>query len=247
MKKDEPTITLPQTGMSLDTIAAQIRARLGVGNTWRVLGSVESDGKQYKLIVSLDNGKEYRELVTPKSQNIDDLFSVAAQGIFEVVDPYVFAASFSHKDPKKSMELARRIILTSPKGDINVFWAHVLMSSIQLKLHNPRAAEKEARAAIAIDPRSAGPHNNLGLALKKIQGKVDAAIDEYDKAIAFDPRYERAHINLGLALKDQGKVDAAIKEYNKAIAIDPRKRGRPQHSRQCARRSGQGRRGDRRI
>jgi hypothetical protein len=45
-QKDEPTIDLPQTGMSLDTIAAEIRERFGLGDWWKVSSSIESvDGK----------------------------------------------------------------------------------------------------------------------------------------------------------------------------------------------------------
>src|SRR5262249_49967828 len=52
------------------------------------------------------------------------------------------------------------------------------------------------RKAIALDPKYAQAHNNLGIAL---QGKdqVEEAIASFRKAIALDPKYAIAHNNLG--------------------------------------------------
>ena len=85
-QKDEPTITVPETGLSLDTIAAEIRSRFRIGNSWRVSGSIESDGTLYNLNISIDNEREFRKLSIPENIDVAALCSSAAISIFEVVD-----------------------------------------------------------------------------------------------------------------------------------------------------------------
>ena len=53
------------------------------------------------------------------------------------------------------------------------------------------------------------------------QGKLDEAIEAYNKAISLKPDYAYAYYNLGNVLKDQGKLDEAIEAYNKAISLKP--------------------------
>ena len=53
------------------------------------------------------------------------------------------------------------------------------------------------------------------------QGKLEEAIEAYNKAIALKPDYAVAYYNVGNALKDQGKLEEAIEAYNKAIALKP--------------------------
>ena len=55
----------------------------------------------------------------------------------------------------------------------------------------------------------------------KEQGKLDEAIEAYNKAIAFKPDYADCLLQLGLALKEQGNLEEAIKAYNKALSIKP--------------------------
>ena len=60
----------------------------------------------------------------------------------------------------------------------------------------------------------------MGVALKD-QGKLEEAIEAYNKALAIKPDYAEAYNNMGIALKDQGKLEEAIEAYNKALAIKP--------------------------
>ncbi|MDC3129214.1 tetratricopeptide repeat protein [Paracoccaceae bacterium] len=56
---------------------------------------------------------------------------------------------------------------------------------------------------------------NLGL------GKIEEAIESFNKALYIKPDYVEAHNNLGNALQDQGKLEEAIEAYSKAISIKP--------------------------
>jgi tetratricopeptide (TPR) repeat protein len=62
--------------------------------------------------------------------------------------------------------------------------------------------------------------NILGASIAQI-GKLDEAIEAYNKSIVLKPDYAEAYSNMGNALKDQGKLEEAIKAYNKSIAIKP--------------------------
>ena len=53
------------------------------------------------------------------------------------------------------------------------------------------------------------------------QGKLEEAIEAYNKALAIKPDYAEAYYNMGIALQDQGKLEEAIEAYNKALAIKP--------------------------
>ena len=62
--------------------------------------------------------------------------------------------------------------------------------------------------------------NNSPNALKE-QGKLEEAIEAYNKALAIKPDYAEAYNNMGITLKEQGKLEEAIEAYNKALAIKP--------------------------
>jgi tetratricopeptide (TPR) repeat protein len=55
----------------------------------------------------------------------------------------------------------------------------------------------------------------------KTNGKLEEAIEAYNKALAIKPDYAEAYYNLGITLKDQGKLEEAIEAYNKTLAIKP--------------------------
>jgi tetratricopeptide (TPR) repeat protein len=61
---------------------------------------------------------------------------------------------------------------------------------------------------------------NKGVALYDL-GKINEAVQAYNRAIQLDPRYVAAWNNKGNALSDQGKYGEAIQAYDKAIEIDP--------------------------
>ncbi|MDC0122641.1 tetratricopeptide repeat protein [Planktomarina sp.] len=61
-------------------------------------------------------------------------------------------------------------------------------------------------------------HNNMGVTLQD-QGKLEEAIEAYNKALTIKPEYAEAYSNMGITLKDQGKLEEAIEAYNKALTI----------------------------
>ena len=59
------------------------------------------------------------------------------------------------------------------------------------------------------------PTTTWALLLKE-QGKLEEAIEAYNKALSIKPDYADAYYNMGNALKEQSKLEEAIEAYNKA-------------------------------
>ena len=75
--------------------------------------------------------------------------------------------------------------------------------------------------AIAIDPKVARYHMNLGVAFEQL-GRLDDAIASYDRAIELDPKEAPLHLNLGNALQKKGELDDAIGCYRESVELDPK-------------------------
>ncbi|MDX1931560.1 MAG: tetratricopeptide repeat protein [Capsulimonadales bacterium] len=90
-------------------------------------------------------------------------------------------------------------------------------------------AEKEARAALRISPKETDAHYWLGRALQ-LQGKNDAAIEQYEIVYRRDPEFERTAYYLGgLYLRSRDKAKRALGErrmaaYRRLIARNERYR-----------------------
>jgi len=81
-------------------------------------------------------------------------------------------------------------------------------------------AETLWRTTLARNPNSYLAHNNLGNILFR-NGRMDEAMEHYQKALAIHPQYDLAHNNLGLVLFRKGRVDEAVEHYQKAVEIQP--------------------------
>ena len=73
--------------------------------------------------------------------------------------------------------------------------------------------------AVALDPRHAAAHVNLGRLLQDA-GRPAEAADHYRAALAAQPAHPTAAFNLGTALEDLGRRAEAIEAYRKALEAD---------------------------
>ena len=80
-------------------------------------------------------------------------------------------------------------------------------------------AEK-AKSLIEEYPNSFIIWNVIGVTAYET-GKLEDAINAYEKAIHINPNYAYAYNNLGLVLKDQGKLNKAILAIKKAKSLNP--------------------------
>ena len=81
-------------------------------------------------------------------------------------------------------------------------------------------AIEQYRHGIAVDPRNAGLHNNLGIALRQ-SGRLDEAVQSFEMALQIDAKYEKALNNLGVSRYQQGQYAAAIDLFKQAIRVNP--------------------------
>ena len=75
------------------------------------------------------------------------------------------------------------------------------------------------KVAAAKDPSDARPYNNIGVALAAT-GKIDEAIENYNKALSMNNDSSQTHNNLGSALAEAGKYDQAMVQIQKAIELN---------------------------
>ncbi len=88
-----------------------------------------------------------------------------------------------------------------------------------LNLNQAKHAIKYLQAIADSSPDDPATLTNLGIALQ-IGGKLDKAVETYQKSIKLDPSSAIAHMNLGNAFADLGKYKDAISEYKLAIELD---------------------------
>jgi protein O-mannosyl-transferase len=74
------------------------------------------------------------------------------------------------------------------------------------------------RATIARNPNSWPAYNNLGEIFFQA-GKIDEAIEQYQKALEINPAHAEAHSNLGVALAEAGRIDEAIVHFQRALEL----------------------------
>ena len=81
-------------------------------------------------------------------------------------------------------------------------------------------AVEKFRQTIAIDPRHAKGHNNLGDALVKVS-RLDEAQTEFEEAIRIQPNYHKARINLALLHRQRGQYKEALEQCRIVLQADP--------------------------
>jgi serine/threonine-protein kinase len=99
------------------------------------------------------------------------------------------------------------------------FWANLALGIVLLE-KNPGESIRYLQAALAIRPRTALVHDDLGLALLGV-GRTDDAIKHFEQALRIDPEFVNAHNSLGFALATRGRLDEAIAHYRQALRNDP--------------------------
>ncbi len=85
---------------------------------------------------------------------------------------------------------------------------------------NPRAAVEFIERAIAINPKVALFHFNLGISLNSI-GRFAQATAAYRTAVELKPDFAPGHNNLSVALWNDGKIDQAMEHCRTALRLKP--------------------------
>lgn len=112
-------------------------------------------------------------------------------------------------------------------------WSHVVATAspdpisynylgFSLAAQNPLSddAIKYYNAALALQPRYAEAHNNLGRALAA-RGRWDEAMRCYEETLRLKPNYVYAEHNAGLALAQKGELQEAARRFEQALRLKP--------------------------
>jgi serine/threonine-protein kinase len=129
----------------------------------------------------------------------------------------------------KEREAAVQVLRAAQGRNPGDFWLNITLgedlgaSSEVLGFASPVSRDEGAgflRAAVALRPRAAAAHNDLGVVLSG-QGKAAEAEKEFREALRIQPDLGVAHSNLGALLYSQGKLAEAEREYREALRTNP--------------------------
>jgi Flp pilus assembly protein TadD len=98
---------------------------------------------------------------------------------------------------------------------------HDSVAMLYLELAKYDSAVGHFRKSVAIKPRSAAAHYNLGTALTMAH-RLDDAEAAFRDALKFDPSYANAHNNLGNVLLALGRTDEAVEEFREVVRLQPK-------------------------
>jgi tetratricopeptide (TPR) repeat protein len=61
----------------------------------------------------------------------------------------------------------------------------------------------------------------LGVALAKLPGRTEEAVERFEKALALYPGFPEAHNNLGIVLSSTGRPTLALEQFEDAVRLRP--------------------------
>lgn len=217
LDEDLPSFVVPTIGLSIESIATYIRSFFRNGRRRNISGEITVVQKKLSLRLRKNGVEFYTSDATLQPTDVDDLFDVAAQKVFEVTEPYLVAETLANVDPTKSIKLAQQVINDSPVRDPKVAWSHYLIGTILYNKWRMKEAINEFTQAINSNYSFAAAHNNLGIALQQ-DGQLEQAINEFRKVIELDGELAPARINLASVLRLLGKNEEAETQFQIAMA-----------------------------
>lgn len=214
--------SLPDAGISIDSIFTQIRQFFGIFDT-RIGGEFLCATKE-----CLPEGLRLRLRVVRATSEVVDLpemgtlgedayYREAAAGVFTVIDPYVAIAAQAESAPLRAATLARQLIA---EGTKDAKWAHNLVGDIERRDGRPDRAIPAYQAALAIDENFHTARAGLAQALADA-GDMDRANAALAELEARDPGNTLAPAILAEFAIRAGDADAAIAHYRTAAAREP--------------------------
>jgi len=98
-------------------------------------------------------------------------------------------------------------------------YAHFQLGYSYAGLKRPADAKTEFSRAIALDPKMAAAHLNLGLVL--MDTDPGAAAEAFQNAAQLQPAESRPRFLAGFSLEHAGKLPEAVEQYRSALALAP--------------------------
>ncbi|KQX39960.1 hypothetical protein ASD04_04735 [Devosia sp. Root436] len=214
--------SLPDTGISVDSVAKQVRQFFGSYET-HIAGEIicetadcASTGLRLRLRV-IRGTTEIVDLPPIGAESEPDYFRDAAAGVFDVLDPFVAIAARAITDPEGAATRARRLAIGNHP---DAKWAHNLLGDIARNAGDTDTAIADYRAALALDAGFNIARINLARVLAA-GGDLPGA----DAALAEAQALEPQAVSLPTARADielaRGDKEAAIAAFLTAAERDP--------------------------
>lgn len=217
--------SLPDTGISIDSVSKQVRQFFGLYET-HIAGEIVCDtadcapaGQRLRLRV-IRATTEIIDLPPIGDRSEPDYFRDAAAGIFDVLDPFVAIAARAITDPEGAATRARRLALGNHP---DAKWAHNLLGDIARNAGDADAAITDYRAALALDGGFNLARINLARALAD-SGDFAGADSTLAEAAALEPEaasLPTASAEIALARGDHEGAIAAFLAAAERAPVDP--------------------------
>jgi tetratricopeptide (TPR) repeat protein len=151
-------------------------------------------------------GKPIRKPAAPGSQSKEDPLAPLLRQAAEAIDKSGFASAL---DP------LQKYIAERP----NDAYAHFQLGFAYAGLKRNEESKAEFLQAIALDPKMAAAHLNLGLVL--MESDPAAAAESFGRAADLQPKESRPRFLEGFSLERAGKLPEAMEKYRAALALAP--------------------------
>jgi tetratricopeptide (TPR) repeat protein len=214
--------SLPDTGISIDSVSKQVRQFFGLYET-HIAGEIICDtsdcapeGLRLRLRI-IRATTEIVDLPPIGNRSEPDYFRDAAAGVFDVLDPFVAIAARAITDPEGAAARARSLTLGN---HTDAKWAHNLLGDIARAAGDTDDAIADYRAALALDASFNIARINLARALAE-SGDFPAADTTLTEATALEPQapsLPTARAEIALA---KGDREAAITAFLAAAQLAP--------------------------
>jgi len=174
--------------------------RVGLASAWIAVTAVSLAAQSQRKTPAKSQATS-----TPHEKE-DPLASLLQQGS-DAIDKMDFAAAL---DP------LQKYIAQRP----DEAYPHFQLGFAYVGLKRAEDAKSEFSRAIALDPKMAAAHLNLGLVL--MESEPAAAAEAFRHAADLQPAESRPRFLAGLSLEYAGKFSEAIEQYRTALALSPK-------------------------
>lgn len=211
--------SIPQSGLSLDSVMSQLRQFLNLFET-RISGefvcaSPACDPAQMRLRLRvLRDTATVIDLPERGATTERDYFRLAAENIFSELDPFVSIAALSRTAPDRAVVLARQMVR---RRDAASQWAYNLIGEIEMGRGEHAAALAAFEAAMALDPRLVEAKVNRALALAHL-GRFDEAAAAVAQAGATPLEVARTRASVTYMRGDRA---GAVPDFLAAARLEP--------------------------
>jgi serine/threonine-protein kinase len=150
------------------------------------------------------------------------LKKLAASADVAALPPVTLVVLANALDRQGEVEAAVALLRQAQRRHPGDFWINRQLGACLSELHPPRwdEAVRYFTAALALRPRSAGAHFDLGYALSESRA-WDEAVAVFREAVRLQPDFAEAHNQLGKTLTTRRQYDEAIACFRQTIRLKP--------------------------